>query len=133
MKRTPLHRQSPKTRQRQRAASAFRQALLEEFPLCMVCGRPSQCVHELTNGSARIRTLDNRACLLVTCNACNQFALTDKGGAWKIEKQLALKAIRDGDWYDREEVNRQRNRAVGAISEVEVILCAFQLGKEAHP
>lgn len=125
--RTRVKAVSAKRRARMAEVKPFRQALLAEFPFCMKCGAPSELVHEITNGPLRDKTLDNRPCLLVVCSWCNNHRLDKR--TTPVAMQLAIKAIRDGGYYSREEVNRQRKGMAGAIAEIEVIKAAYELGR----
>lgn len=96
-----------------------RLAYLREFPRCMICGEPSQCVHEIARGSSRMVAFGEPACWLATCSICNCGPLTD-AYIWPVARQLWVKKQRDAERYDRRLVNIIRGREPEAITEAEV-------------
>jgi len=106
---------SKKRQRANRAAAPVRKQFAEDFPCCMVCGRCATDTHEISRGSSRGASLGVRAALLRLCRRCH-----DMVQQWPLDTQLALKAVRDVEYFDRVEVNRLRGRADDAISEQEV-------------
>lgn len=89
-----------------------------EFPRCWVCGDDSTDVHEIARGPARHISVLDRAAWVMLCRRCHN----DLGGltAWPVERQYALKALWDPEWYDRPKLNTMRCRAAEAITEGDV-------------
>jgi len=86
-----------------------------EFPSCMLCGGQTSDVHEIARGVHRHESVKWRAAWLSLCRFCH-----GKMDRWTIPQQLALKALRDPESYDREKVNELRGRALNAVTENEV-------------
>ena len=86
---------------------------------CDVCQERSDDVHEIARGCHRDGALGERCALLSTCRGCHR-ELQD----WPLPEQYALKALRDGENYDRVRLNELRGRGPDAINEVEVIQAA---------
>jgi hypothetical protein len=105
MKRSRLSRTNKDTAAKNRKISPERRAYLEEFPQCMVCGEPSQCVHEISSGTAG-RPLGKKepATWLATCWHCNSEELTDKA-KFPVKRQLAIKAVCDPKNFDMDKFN----------------------------
>lgn len=98
-----------------------RHEFLLEVGRCMACGSGyALAVHEIGRGADRHRAWPHRAAWLALCMPCHREC--GNYAVWPIARQLALKLVRDGAYFDLEAVNRIRGRAVGAItlSEVEV-------------
>ena len=88
----------------------------------MICGSHRNLeTHEIANGPARQRALDEPATWLRLCGRCHRgpHGVHHKGH-WPIVRQLALKKVCDSRNYDRVLVNRLRGRADDAITEEEV-------------
>lgn len=107
------------------AARPFREEFLRRFPICWVCGKASECVHEITNGAARTKTLKVESCLIACCWNCNSGPLNAKG-EMPVATQLSLVARFNPTAFDREEVNIARGRAPHAITEADVITAAVE-------
>lgn len=91
-----------------------REAYLKNAGLCEVCGVIApRDVHEIARGPARSKSVKLRSCWLAVCRPCHE-ALGDYR-AWPIAKQLALKLVRDPEFFDLAEVNHTRGRAANAI------------------
>lgn len=107
-----MRRVSPKRQQRIAEARPVRQGLLERFPWCWACGHSPRnpwrynprecsalCVHEISRGPLREKSLDKLYCLLVTCSWCNCHELTDRS-KWPEAKQLAVLLATAPEHYD---------------------------------
>lgn len=107
-----------------------RRAFLSEIGSCMACGSGRDLTtHEIPRGADRHRAFLERAAWLCLCWPCNRaFA---NPAVWPLARQLALKLIRDGAYFDLAAINRIRGRAVGAIelSEVEVYVSTVFQGQ----
>lgn len=105
LKRSCIKVVKKETAQENREIAPARRAYLEEFPYCMVCEKPSQCVHEISSGTAG-RALGKKepATWLATCVDCNCNELTDKA-KFPVERQLAIKAVCDPTRFDMEKFN----------------------------
>lgn len=98
MRKNTLKRQSLN-----RAAAKLREQLIAEVGQCELCNRNfSLACHEISRGSSRAKSLDQRSCILVLCNAPHGIKPSCHSvvGAWPREKQLALLYIRRGMDYD---------------------------------
>lgn len=96
-----------------------------EFYSCFICGnrwekKPIRIldVHEIARGAFRSKAIMLRECWLLLCRECHD--AVDDYSEWPIAKQLAVKYIRDREYYDRALVNRIRGRTDDAITETEV-------------
>ena len=96
-----------------------RRQFLSEFPICWFCGFQSATdVHEITRGPCRVLAYGERCAWGAACRDCNCFRLTDKN-EWPIERQLAIKWIRDREHFDLEKINEIR-RGIGLVSATDV-------------
>lgn len=116
-----MKRQTNKRRAEDRTADAAREEFAVEFPRCMVpgCQRSSVDVHEIARGPARRVAYQERCAWLSLCRTCHD--AMDDYSRWPLERQYALKALRDTEHYNRVRLNEMRGRAPDAISEREVI------------
>ena len=77
---------------------------------CQVC---STCmatdVHEIASGAARQAAVSERCAWLAVCRVCHH-NLHDYT-AWPLEKTLALKLLKDPNWFDLAKINELRGRA----------------------
>lgn len=105
MKRSRIRRVNPDTAKENRELSPIRKAYLIEFPQCMVCGAPSQCVHEIASGGARAKSKGVPATWLATCSDCNCEKMTDKA-KFPVKRQLAVKLKCDPTRWDLEAFNQ---------------------------
>jgi hypothetical protein len=104
MKRSRLRRQKPETAKEDRLLAPIRRAYLEEHPECMVCGKVSQCVHEISSGGGRFQGKKEPATWLATCSDCNCEKMTDKG-KYPVKRQLAIKMVMDPKNFDLDKFN----------------------------
>lgn len=118
---------SDKRRAEASTAEAEREAFALEFPQCMVpgCRRQSCDVHEIARGPARRAAYLERCAWLSLCRICHD--AMDDYSVWPLDRQYALKALRDTAFYDRQRLNELRGRAPDAISEQEVIVSLLRL------
>ena len=98
-----MRRISNKRRNRQAEAKPFRDALVASVGHCERCHKtPKQgvrlCVHEISNGPLRQKSLDQPYAVLVLCWGCNGLA-TDKG-RWSEAAQLRCLLESRPDHYD---------------------------------
>jgi hypothetical protein len=100
-----MRKVSTKTQSLQKKWGPVRKEFLEQFPICCICGGPSQCVDEILRGKNRLRALVERACWLPACGLCNTGDLADPG-YWPVERKLAVKLLVDPGWFDLNTVNR---------------------------
>lgn len=99
-----------------REVKEVRKDYLEEFATCQVCGAsPSVAIHEITRGPHRAEALSQRTCWLAVCMECHR-EIHDLAHNWPIERQCALKAIRDPAFFSLSDINRIRGRSPGAIT-----------------
>ena len=123
---------SDKRRKRMEKVKDFRNALIEQYGECMLCGSsPKQpkhalpalnqlCCHEILNGPLRDKVLDERSCIIVSCWHCNQTSLDSKG-EWPLERQLAIIKHKAPERYDLHRVLELRNpNAMKFVTEDEV-------------
>jgi len=111
-----MRRVSLKRQRENRAAKVVRDGLAADFPICMLCRRRDGTdTHEISRGAARGVSLGVRAALLRLCRGCHDLVQT-----WPVATQLAVKGLRDAEYFDRVEVNRLRGRADDSITEREV-------------
>lgn len=112
--------ESKKRAKKRRIVTYRRQMFLAEFRDCWFCGSGTNlCVHEIACGSHRDKALGERLAWAVACFECNCHQLTDYS-MWPLERQLAIKKLRDPRFYNRVEFNRLRGRADNAITQAEV-------------
>jgi hypothetical protein len=104
MKRSRLRKVNPDTARENAALAPIRKAYLIEFPQCMVCGSPSQCVHEIASGGARAKSKGVVATWLATCSDCNCEKMTDKA-KFPVKRQLAIKMVMDPKNFDLDKFN----------------------------
>ena len=114
-----MRRVSKKRAREIRQAKPGRDQFAEEFGRCMICGKRSGLeTHEIARGSHRRAAYGRRCCWLRLCrdchDACGRYAL------WPVERQLALKLLRDSEHYDLEAFNAVRPRDIHAITQSEV-------------
>ncbi len=108
---------TPKRQKHNRAVQPIRDQFADDFPECMVCrGNRQAYTHEISQGPARRLSLGERCALLRLCEQCHRWVHAE----WSIEEQLALKGLRDPEYYDRVHVNQLRGKAPDAIDEGEV-------------
>jgi len=86
------------------------------FDHCFLCGEPGTDVHEIARGAHRAKALTEPATWLKVCKWCH----ASKVDGMPIARQLAYKMIHDPEHYDRQAVNRLRNRQPDAVTEREV-------------
>ena len=111
----------------QREAEPRRQAFRDEFTACWLCKRPAVDIHEMTPGAGRRRGFQERATWIRTCRLCHATSLQPFLVPYSLAGQLALKALRDPEWYDRELVLAIRGKAPTAVTEPEVVSAALSL------
>lgn len=116
-----MRRISPKQQKLNRTYREDRKAFLVEFPVCWFCGAKSTEVHELANGNG-IRNLafGDRAAWCAACRRCNTHELTDKA-KYPIARQLAVKLLRDPNYFDLSAINAMRGRAPTATTLADVV------------
>jgi hypothetical protein len=118
MKRSRIRPKSKKTASEDRKLAPLRKAYLVTFPDCMVCGNPSQCVHEISSGTAgRAKGKSEPATWLATCVDCNCNELTDKA-MFPVKRQLAIKAVCDPKNFDMGKFNACYTLGVKHFDEV---------------
>lgn len=103
-----------------READKLRDAFREEFPKCWLCPNPAVDVHEIVRGSSRWLAYGERCAWISVCRVPCHDRL-GRYDMWPLERQYAIKAIRDTEHYDRVALNRMRGRADDAISEQDVM------------
>ena len=88
------------------------------MPACWVCGaRNNLVIHEMAKRSQAPNKWGERCNYFLACNTCNCDVLEDP----TLAHQLAIKALRDPDHYDRRRVNELRGRAPDAIDAEDVM------------
>lgn len=109
-----MRRVSPKRAKLNRKANKWRLAKRKKHGCCMNCGHsPTNprlwmpmdcseiCVHEISNGGLRGKSLMADYATLVLCWHCNQYEFSDKS-LWPVERQLAMLLVRAPEEYDLE-------------------------------
>jgi hypothetical protein len=111
-----MRRVSKKRAKRNNEVRDFRAQYKADHPNCEVycCSAKATELHEISRGPARSKALDVEAALLHLCHECHW-----KMNAFSVVKQLALKKLA-GSGYDRQRVNKLRDRQPDAITEAEV-------------
>ena len=114
-----MNHESPKAAANRRKYALVRSAFKGWAHKCMVCGnREATEVHEIANGFARQEALGKRETWLALCHWCHE-KLGDKH-MWPVAKQLAVKLVKDPEWFDPVVVNVLRGRDPEAITLVEI-------------
>jgi len=90
---------------------------------CFWCGSPGEHTHHIAKGARRI---DIHCNLIRLCGSCHHQIHNDP--RINIIHEYAIKALGDPDEYNRVMLNNIRGRADNAVSEVEVIQAAMELG-----
>lgn len=89
-----------------REVAEMRRELVATVERCEWCGRRfSLACHEIARGCDRHKSVTQRSCILVLCNAPHQNhrqSCHSEVGVWDRAKQLALLLIRRGGDYDLE-------------------------------
>lgn len=98
-----------------------RQAFLEEHSSCWFCGAGNPSVHEIVCGvGVRHIAFGERCTWAAACWDCNSGQLCDYS-VWPVERQCAVKALRDPDWFDLPRLCEIKGRAVTAIVLADVV------------
>lgn len=109
MKRKRLRQMSDKRRKRIEEVREFRENLILEVGTCEVCNGTSSlsslCVHEISNGPLREKSLDKPFAVLVVCEYCNLYDLMDKS-LWPWDRQLAALKVVAPDRFDLHAFNQ---------------------------
>lgn len=102
-----------------RRAKPDRDQFAEDFQCCMVCGkRGGLQTHEIARGPHRRKAYGKRCCWLRLCEECHDAC--GRYAQWPIQKQLALKMLRDPKHYDLDQFNAIRSRSILAVTQDEV-------------
>ncbi len=118
-----MRRESTKAAKSRRIHSKARAEYRQQ--LCQVClFLAASEVHEIARGIARAEAYGERATWLAVCRPCHDY-LGDYS-IWPLERQLAVKLVRDAEHFDLDIFNRVRGRAPGAIA-MEDVVCHLQL------
>lgn len=127
MKRSRLKPVSNRTAKLKRQTNPARRAYVAEIGFCL-CGQPAVDPHEIAAGSSREKALHNRFAWLALCRKCHE-----RIQGSPIAEQLVYKALQDSEeFYDREGLNFLMGKAANAVSEVDVIRAAYQLGQQSR-
>lgn len=89
-------------------------------PRCWICGWPATETHEIARGVHRREALTRRCCWVRLCHQCHMQHIHGTGFWSRLDVQYALKLVKDGENYNRVELNGVRGRAPDAIDECEV-------------
>ena len=116
---TTMNNESPKAAANRKKYALVRSAFKGWAHKCMICSnREVVDVHEIANGPARQEALGKREAWLAVCRMCHD-QLSDKN-MWPVARQLAVKLVKDPEWFDPVVVNILRGRDPEAITLVEI-------------
>lgn len=111
-----MRHRSKKRARLERRLRPLREAYLEEFGKCVVCGwEPADQVHEIAKGSHRALAIAEPCTWLAVGFDCNMGRLNDYS-LYPLERQLAIKWIHDRKRFDLARFNELRGRAPTAIT-----------------
>ncbi len=96
-----------------------RHEFLLDHMYCMVCGSYACDVHEMARGCHRSVAVKHRCCWLSLCRQCHEEM--DDYAVWPLTRQLAVKLLKDPEYFDLLKFNSIRGRAPGAITLAEVV------------
>lgn len=114
-----MNAESAKAAANRRKHALARSAFKSWAHKCMLCRvREVVDVHEICNGPARQKALGMRETWLAVCRCCHE-DLDDKR-LWPVTRQLAVKLLRDPDWFDPQVVNELRGRDPEAITIIDI-------------
>jgi len=98
----------------------LRSAFLWEHGVCMACEQAGATdLHEICRGAHRHRAKLNPITWLALCRSCHDEM--DDYSIWPLERQCAVKFLRDYQRFDLEELNAVRGRAPHAITMEDII------------
>lgn len=111
---------SNKRARKNRQVKPGRAAYKKEFPWCQRpgCSRRAKQLHEISRGSGiRAKAIGEPCCWLHLCVKCHE-EMGDYS-LWPIARQMALAELVNPH-FDREQINRLRNRDPNAICQTEL-------------